>query len=211
MSQTSHHFATTATQGFAVEGGQNSYHAVSPSGSNEGVFASLLDTVNPLQQIPGVGQAYRAATHTHISNGSQLAGHVAIGGMIAGPIGAAAGAGVFVLEHLVPGVFRFIGKLFSAGKTANQPAETPQLKLSGGQHGAPAASSSAIVPDHKIVPQLSNAQFESLFSDFGTAPKSPNGKTVPQDLSAVITANLDKYRKLQHIVSQPATATAASY
>ncbi len=204
MSSLSNHFATTSTQGFAVEGGQNSYQATSHGSGDESVFASLLNTVNPLQQVPGIGQAYRAATHTHVSNGAQLAGHVAIGGAIAGPIGAAAGAGVFVLEHLVPGVFRFIGKLFSSGHTSNQPSESPQLKLTSQQStsGLPAKTAS-----HKILPQLSSSQFESLFSTFG-AKASSSSKPVPQDVSAIITANLDKYRKSQQVVSAPVAAPA---
>lgn len=168
---------------------------------------NFLQTINPLQHIPVLGQAYREVSHTKISNSAQLAGHIAIGAAVGGPIGAAAGAGVFVLEHLVPGVFRFVGKLFSSGKSSNQATDIPKLKLTGVVDKAPAPELPATRHNQKIVPQLSNSQFERLFSSFAATPDNTNHPLVPQDLSSVITANLDKYRKLQHLASPAASAS----
>lgn len=46
-------------------------------------FKSILDTVNPLQQIPGISTAYREMTGDVISTGSRLIG----GALLGGPIG----------------------------------------------------------------------------------------------------------------------------
>lgn len=46
-------------------------------------FKSILDTINPLQQIPGVSTLYREMTEDTISTGARLAG----GALLGGPIG----------------------------------------------------------------------------------------------------------------------------
>lgn len=46
-------------------------------------FKSILDTINPLQQIPGISTLYREMTEDTISTGSRLAG----GALLGGPIG----------------------------------------------------------------------------------------------------------------------------
>lgn len=46
-------------------------------------FESLLDVVNPLQQLPVVGSIYRAVTGDTLSTGARLAG----GALLGGPLG----------------------------------------------------------------------------------------------------------------------------
>ncbi len=46
-------------------------------------FKSILDTINPLQQIPGISTIYREMTDSTISTGSRLVG----GTLFGGPIG----------------------------------------------------------------------------------------------------------------------------
>lgn len=52
-------------------------------------FADLIDIINPLQQLPGIGTLYRAITGDAISPAARLAG----GALFGGPVGLAA-AGV---------------------------------------------------------------------------------------------------------------------
>lgn len=45
-----------------------------------GSFADILDTINPLQHIPGVSQVYRALTGETISSGARIIGGTIFGG-----------------------------------------------------------------------------------------------------------------------------------
>lgn len=45
-----------------------------------GSFADILDTINPLQHIPGVSTIYRALTGETISHGAKIAGDTLFGG-----------------------------------------------------------------------------------------------------------------------------------
>jgi hypothetical protein len=58
-------------------------------------FKSVLDTVNPLQQLPGVSTVYRAMSNDTISSGSRLIG----GALLGGPIG----FGMALLNEIVSG------------------------------------------------------------------------------------------------------------
>jgi hypothetical protein len=189
------------------------------SKSEAGAFETLVDAFNPLQQIPGVGQAYRKVSGDKSSNGAQLAGHVAIGAALGGPIGAGIGAGVFVLEKALPGVFNAIGKLFSSGKNSDSPADMPNIigerKSSAATPHRPLiegldvrpGSKPARAPQPKIgqaaTPNMSMAQFEALMQSIGaqpvdtaTAPAKANN-----DVAALIQSNLDKYRRQQAQIS----------
>lgn len=66
------------------------------------LFETLLDTVNPLQHIPGVSSAYQAVTGDASNAISEMAG----GFLFGGPVGLAAGAASSFLEMLT-------GKSFS--------------------------------------------------------------------------------------------------
>lgn len=65
--------------------------SVSESG---GLFETVLDTVNPLQHIPGVSTAYQAATGDTAGPVASMAG----GFLFGGPVGLAAGASNSFLE-----------------------------------------------------------------------------------------------------------------
>jgi hypothetical protein len=106
--------------------------------AQEGTFATLLDAANPLQHVPGISHAYQALTKDKISPGASLAGKVAIGGAVAGPIGMAVGAGVFVVERVIPGVFKAIGRLFGAGggEGSTGQAKAPAIRLPEGSVSA---------------------------------------------------------------------------
>lgn len=80
---------------------------------NTSLFGEVLDTVNPLQHVPGVSEAYRAVTKDKISEGAKLAGHIGFGAALGGPVGAVIGAGVFVIEGV-------IGALFGRGKKGSE-------------------------------------------------------------------------------------------
>ncbi|HEY9078571.1 hypothetical protein [Magnetovibrio sp.] len=60
------------------------------------LFDTLLDTVNPLQHIPGVSQAYRAVSGDESSALANMAG----GFLFGGPVGLAAGAASSFFEML---------------------------------------------------------------------------------------------------------------
>jgi len=67
-----------------------------PDDEGTGFLDALLDTVNPLQHIPGVSQAYRAATGDETSALANMAG----GFLFGGPVGLAAGAATSFFEML---------------------------------------------------------------------------------------------------------------
>ena len=178
---------------------------------SETAFDTLVDAVNPLQQIPGVAQIYRKTTGDKASLGAQLAGRVGIGAAIAGPIGAAAGAGVFALEHAVPAVFNFIGRLFGSGKSSANKADMPQMvgeaqpaqqqraPLVAGLDARPGTRTAKAAPQRAAsIPQLSSDQFAALMGSFGAQAKSEVGNA---DVAAQMQANLDKYRRQQQAVS----------
>lgn len=149
-------------------------------------FNEVLDAVNPLQQIPGVGQAYRGMTGDKISVGAQLAGKVVAGAAIAGPIGAAAGAGLFMLEQVVPSVFNFIGRIFSGGEGSTRPSATPQVKLPAGTADATAAASR---PASAIAARLEPRS--PLGAPAGVPAASPMARRVPDASSAQLNAAQD--------------------
>ncbi len=57
-------------------------------------FKDVLDSVNPLQQLPGIGAIYRSATGDSVSPMAKIAG----GALFGGPIGAIIGAVDAVVE-----------------------------------------------------------------------------------------------------------------
>lgn len=75
-------------------------------GQNGLSFKDLIDTINPLQQLPVVGSIYRAVTGDTISTVAQMMGGALFGGPI-GFITAAANAGLSaatgggVTDHLI--------------------------------------------------------------------------------------------------------------
>lgn len=91
---------TSTTTTIAI-GGVNNPHKMKPiehsardsdtpcgGGDCGDIFEAFLDTINPLQQIPGVSTLYRAASGDGISTVARLAG----GALFGGPIGFIASA-----------------------------------------------------------------------------------------------------------------------
>ena len=64
--------------------------------SGGGLFGAVLDTVNPLQHIPGVSSIYRGVTNDEINPMASMAG----GFLFGGPLGFAAGAASSFIEIL---------------------------------------------------------------------------------------------------------------
>lgn len=84
---------TPITEISAISGGQSQ----TPE-DEDGIslFDTLLDTVNPLQHIPGVSTAYQAVTGDESSAVANMAG----GFLFGGPVGLAAGAATSFFELL---------------------------------------------------------------------------------------------------------------
>lgn len=187
----------------------------------ESSFGNLVDAINPLHHVPGVGDVYRAATGDKISDGAKLAGHVGLGAAVGGPVGAIVGAGVFVVGKLFDAVFGGGGKKEEVPVTLRAEDQPAQAAMMAG--GAPAATESAVRPgfspevaerpersrssaaqtETQTQPklggaptQLSSAQFAALLSSFGQPAADPaeNGNG---DIAARMRANLDKYQTLK--------------
>lgn len=178
------------------------------------LFAQALDVVNPLQHVPGVSQGYRAITKDKISSTSQFLGHIGFGTAIAGPVGAAVGAGVFIIEKAVPALFKAIGKLFNGGgndpakdaarltKHLEAPAQAPtQAPVTGG--GEPIRlSADQFAAILKAFPGATLAQTATETAPEGTQPEQaiqaePLAQASGADIAAQIRANLAKYEAMR--------------
>lgn len=177
------------------------------------LFGEVLDTVNPLQHVPGVSQAYRAISKDKISNGAKLVGHVGLGAAVAGPVGAAVGAGVYLIESVFGAIFgggrkggeKLVqannvksGPVALAGKQAvhagkmrgsSNAAGTvpPQSQLASASSAAKQTqrTASAAVPSLGTAPvDMSSAQFAALLSAFGaSAPATTSASGRENDKS----------------------------
>jgi hypothetical protein len=190
------------------------------SAAHDSAFETMVDALNPLQILPGIGQAYRKVSGDKSSTGAQLAGKVALGAALGGPIGAAVGAGVFVLEKALPGVFNMIGHLFSSGKNSDSKADMPGLVGEKQSAAAPAhrpliegldarpGSKQRSVPQPKLggaAPSMSASQFDALMQSIGAQPietaepATKRSAAAKSDVAALIQANLDKYHRQQQL------------
>ncbi|MGK2285384.1 hypothetical protein [Pedomonas sp. V897] len=134
--------------------------------NNTSLFGELVDTVNPLQHVPVVSQAYRAVTKDKISDGAKFAGHVGLGAAVAGPVGAAVGVGVYLIEGL-------FGALFggSKGKKGGE-----DLVQAGNVKSGPTAfNGDQAIHAGKTRPGLHPA-----------ATQSPKGAQAPKDAQAPV-------------------------
>jgi len=214
--------AISSSAGLAASNGSITVEGRKPEGQT-GLFGDMLDTLNPLQHIPIVGQIYRSVTGDTASNQSRLAGKVVAGAAIAGPIGAAAGAGLFVVDKLFDG----IGRLFGGGKTSAQPAvqaRAPQAvpvplakagampagAVAGTATSGAAAASPALLPQARgTLPNLNSAQFTALMQSFGqsaaadqtrgAATLGSEQKRDEQDFSARMSENLRKLQDMKQV------------
>ncbi len=193
--------------------------------AQDSAFETMVDALNPLQLLPGVGQAYRKVSGDKASTGAQLAGKVAFGAALGGPIGAAVGAGVFVLEKALPGVFNLIGNLFSSGKNSDSKADMPGLtseKPFGDKQSAAAPARRPLIegldvrpgtkpkslPQPKVgsaAPTMTMQQFDALMQNIGAQPieaapaKTKNQSIAGGDVAAMIQQNLEKYQRQQQL------------
>ncbi len=94
-------------------------------------FGDILDAVNPLQHIPIVSGLYRAATGSHISEASQVAGDTIYGAFLPG--GAIMGLASSVADVAVKEVTgsdisqHIVGTVTSASAAAPAGAATPLI------------------------------------------------------------------------------------
>ncbi|MBL4614300.1 MAG: hypothetical protein JKY27_05440 [Magnetovibrio sp.] len=90
------------------------------------LFDTLLDTVNPLQHIPGVSTAYRAVTGDESNALANMAG----GFLFGGPVGLAAGAATSFLEMLTgKDLMGHAMAFFDGDDVAPEPAPDAGLEL----------------------------------------------------------------------------------
>lgn len=61
-------------------------------------FRAVLHLINPLQYLPVVGTIYRAVTGDTIPEGAQIAGSLAVGFAISGPVGLVTGIAAIIAE-----------------------------------------------------------------------------------------------------------------
>jgi hypothetical protein len=152
-------------------------------------FAELVDVANPLQHVPMVSDIYRAKTGDTISDGAKLGGHVALGAVAGGPVGAIVGVGVFVLEKLFGGD----GK---ASQTAHvglsirseDSAAAAALSAGGTERMAPASPLAAKRP------QMTSSEFAALLGSFEAARANDDTN---DDAAQRMRANLDKLDELK--------------
>ncbi len=90
--------------------------AKTAGGGGDFSFKDILDTINPLQQLPIVGSIYRAITGDTVSAASQIMG----GALFGGPIG-------FAVAALTSGITSESGK---------NPGETLLAMATGGSNDA---------------------------------------------------------------------------
>lgn len=168
-----------------------------PARSNEIVvsarpsrFAELVDVANPLQHVPLVSDVYRAKTGDAISDGAKLGGHVAIGAIAGGPVGALVGAGVFMLEKLFGGDGKHSQTAHVGLGVRGEDLSAAQALESAGTErfgGSPVAAQR---------PRLSSAEFSALLASFETAKAEANDAR-SDDVARRMRANLDKLDAMQ--------------
>lgn len=218
---------TQITQNTVKPSGATSQAPIVVKGDKPSVFGQLVDTVNPLQHVPGVSQAYRHYTGDKISETSKFLGHVGIGAAVGGPIGAAIGAGVFVLEKIIGGLFK--GHKEPANDNAPIPVSvkpegqgrsvaTNNGKAPSTNNGSPLAfltgkspivtpanaqplRKDATIPGLSKPVQMDSAQFAALLGAFGQSVKDDQAKAVSQnkqdDFANTFQKNLDKLEALK--------------
>lgn len=149
-------------------------------------FAELVDVANPLQHVPLVSDIYRARSGDTISDGARLGGHVAIGTVVGGPVGALIGAGIFALE-----------KLFG-GSGAAQRTEAVGFSVRSEDRAAAEALDASGTEKFSAAggrPQMSSSEFAALLSGFGTQ-KPEDSKRNGAEIAERMRANLDKLDRL---------------
>ncbi|MDO8290806.1 MAG: hypothetical protein Q7T44_16445 [Parvibaculum sp.] len=137
-------------------------------------FADLLDTVNPLQHIPGVATLYRELTGDQISPQARMAG----GALYGGPIGFAVSMADSIIDGLTGDDLG--GHIFAGLFKSDKPSETvaanttpPATVLTTASLATQALPAKATMPmaskpakPQSPVPQMSPETFDALLSSF---------------------------------------------
>ena len=155
------------------------------------VFGEVLDTVNPLQHVPGVSQAYRAVTKDKISEGAKLAGHIGLGAAVGGPVGAAIGAGVFLIESV-------FGAIFGGGKKGGEQLVQAENVKSGPTvlaneqaiHPGKMRGREAVLPMQAQGLPAAHSRQAAQPQRAAAAPAAPSLGTAPVDMSSAQFAAL---------------------
>jgi len=201
---------TARREGRAPEGGQVS-------------FGDIIDTLNPLQHIPVVGEAYRSMTGDSISPQARIAG----GALWGGPLGLVASVASLAMsgngeEGLGDRVYAslFGGKeqaqemaiaSADAPKPEALPDNTELLTASIVSVPEPQATLKPAIPasagnpaETKPLPRLSPEAFQALLGSFadpaedkaGSASSKP-APAHPSNLSSAMLDALDKYEAMK--------------
>jgi len=113
--------------------GEGEQNGQGPEAGNEASFGTLIntviDSVNPLQHIPGVSMAYRETTGDEINPVSAMAG----GFLFGGPVGLLAGAATSFLEMVTgKSVAQHAMSMFSGDPEQTQGSDTEMAQIGDG-------------------------------------------------------------------------------
>lgn len=101
--------------------------AATESEGGDSLFGALIDTINPLQHIPGVSSVYREATGDSLNPLASMAG----GFLFGGPVGLIAGAAGSFLEMLTGKDAVGLAMSMFGGDEDQGAAQTPEGSLTG--------------------------------------------------------------------------------
>lgn len=121
------------------------------------LFDTVVDTVNPLQHIPGVSSAYQAATDDTMNPIASMAG----GFLFGGPIGLMAGAAQSFLEMVT-------GKSVAQNVIAMFGGEADQAKSGDGAQDYVSGDGSAMLQKDKGISLQQYQAFASATADTNT-------------------------------------------
>jgi hypothetical protein len=107
-------------------------------------FRQVLSALNPLQYLPVIGTIYRAVTGDQIPETLRTVGSIVVGALTGGPIGAAIGAGIAVVEKITGIDMDKVGQSMLAGlgfhhQPIASPASAPVQAAGPDSSAAPAA------------------------------------------------------------------------
>lgn len=183
-------------------------------------FGDLIDTINPLQHIPLVSEAYRGMTGDRISPQARVAG----GALWGGPIGLVAsvaslaiggngedGVGDRIYASLFGGDTETGTKVAAVSAEPPAPAQAPKedkLATASIAEEAVAAPPAEPAParltpgETKPLPRLSPEAFQALIGSFADpSPQAPAEHKPdadrPSDLASTMLDALDKYEAMK--------------
>jgi hypothetical protein len=103
-------------------------------------FRDILSALNPLQYLPGIGTIYRAVTGDQIPEALRRIGSIIVGGLLAGPIGAAISIATIAAEKITGIDLDHTGQvLLGGGQPANAAPATTTPAPASTVRAAPSA------------------------------------------------------------------------